>query len=53
MESPIPPSHLTLSDVESQIQSHSDLEALYFVKEPIYLGPMLLLNINIGISLIY
>ncbi len=35
MGSPIPPSHLTLSDLErSNSTRHQDFEALYLVKEP-------------------
>ncbi len=33
MESQMTPSHFTLSDLEGQIQGHSDFEALYLVKE--------------------
>ena len=33
MASPMTSSHLTLSDLESQVQGHSDFEALYLVKE--------------------
>ena len=32
--SPMPPSSLTLSDLESQSQGHSDFKALYLAKEP-------------------
>ena len=40
MESPMT-SHMTFSDLEGQIQGHSDFETLYLVKE---LGHMLLSN---------
>ncbi len=45
MASPMPPSHLTLSDLESQSQGILDFKALYLVKEPSW-ALYLLLNIN-------
>ena len=34
MGSPTTLSHLTLSDLESQYQGHSDFKGLYVIKEP-------------------